>query len=231
MPLYFFYTIVQKKSKTTKSQIKGGSCLKSSSLLEYFDCFQSNHIVGCCNIIFYRPVSSKEGKILFCKQCFHIFVVLFCATAVVSLQRLANFSPCDPPIFCFSPTRYTHSLLKNEFFSNIHGWISREEQRKEIFREMRFPNKEAKRYFYTVLRSKSIIFAVPVKHRWETCKEIASLLLIKNKEPGERIVRFWTLILMFNLNENCQSLGHIKMQKLPWNTPLFLVFWPHPEPP
>ena len=64
---------------------------------------------------------SKEGKILLCKQCLHIFVVLFCVTAVVSMPHLANFSPCDPQFFCFSPTLYTHSLLKNKFFRMFMG--------------------------------------------------------------------------------------------------------------
>ena len=53
----------------------------------------------------------------------------------------------------------------------------------------------------------------------------------KNKEPGERNVRFLTLILMFIIHEKCQSLGHVKMQILPYNTQLFLVFRPHLEPP
>ena len=43
---------------------------------------------------------------MLCNQRLYIFAVLFCATAVVSLPRLANFSPCDPLIFCFSPTLY-----------------------------------------------------------------------------------------------------------------------------
>ena len=34
---------------------------------------------------------------------------------------------------------------------------------------------------------------------------------------------------MFIFHEKCQTLGHVKMQNLPCNTPLFLVFWPHPE--
>ena len=38
------------------------------------------------------------------------------------------------------------------------------------------------------------------------------------------------LILMFVFHEKCQSLGHVKMQNLPCNTPLFLVFLPHSEP-
>ena len=90
---------------------------KGSSLLGYFDCFQSNHTVGCCNINFSGLSQIRREKICFASNVsIYIFVVLFCATAVVSLQRLANFSPCDPLIFCFSPTRYTHSMLKTIFF-------------------------------------------------------------------------------------------------------------------
>ena len=59
---------------------------------------------------------------MLCKQCLYIFVVLFCVTAVVSMPRLANFSPCDPQFFCFSLTLYTHSLLKNEFFF-LCSWV------------------------------------------------------------------------------------------------------------
>ena len=32
MPLYLFYTMVQKSQKWPKTQIKGGSCLKKSSI-------------------------------------------------------------------------------------------------------------------------------------------------------------------------------------------------------
>ena len=35
---------------------------------------------------------------------------------------------------------------------------------------------------------------------------------------------------MLIFHENCQSLGQVKMENLPCNTPLFLVLWPHPEP-
>ena len=55
---------------------------------------------------------------------------------------------------------------------------------------------------------------------------------LKNKEPGERIVRFWTLVLMLIFHEKCQSLGHVKNAKItlqhpiifsvlasPWTTP------------
>ena len=152
---------------------------KSSSLLSISIFFQSNHIVGYCNINF-SDLSPKEGKILLCKQRLYFFVVLFCTTAVVSLQRLANFSPCDPLIFCFSPTRYAHSLLKNELFSNIHGWFLREEQRKRNFQAYEVSKRTSKKLFFTLFCARNQnFFAVPVRHRSETCKEKTSLLLIK----------------------------------------------------
>ena len=108
------------------------------------------HIVGCCNINFSDLSQIRREKFCFCKQCLYFFVVLFCTTAVVSLQRLANFSPCHPLIFCFSPTRYAHSLLKNEFFLNIHGWILREEQRKRNFQANEVSKRRSKKLFFTL---------------------------------------------------------------------------------
>ena len=94
---------------------------KSSSLLGYFDIFQSNHTVGCCNINFRSLCQKQREKNCFASSVSIFLLYFFWATAVVSLPRLANFSPCDPLIFCFSPTLYAHSLLKIEFFSNAHG--------------------------------------------------------------------------------------------------------------
>ena len=73
----------------------------------------------------------KREKML-CKQCLYIFVVLFCATAVALLPRLANFSPCDP-LICFSPTLYAHSLLKIEFFFECSWVLFEKGTEKEIF--------------------------------------------------------------------------------------------------
>ena len=177
-------------------------------------------------------MSNKNGKKLLCRQCLLIFVVLFCATAVVSLPRLANFSPCDPLIFCFSPTLYAHSFLKIEFFRMFMGNFWERNREREIFRLKRFPNIEAKSYFCTVLLSKwnlFLQFPLGLVKRHAEKKKFSCWL--KNIEPGERNGRFWTPILMFIFHEKCQTLGHVKMQSLPRNTPLFLVFWPHPEPP
>ena len=126
------------------------------------------------------PVSNKEGKNLLCKQCLYIFVVLFCVTAVVSMPRLANFSPCDPVIFCFSLTLYTHSLLKNEFFSNVHGLLLRKEQRKRKVQAKRVSNRRGKKLFLALFCALTqTFFAVLARHRCEAIKEKASLLVIK----------------------------------------------------
>ena len=47
--------------------------------------------------------------------------------------------------------------------------------------------------------------------------------------------RFFTLVqpwrTSISFSTKSANSGHVKMQKLACNTPLFLVFWPHPEPP
>ena len=122
---------------------------KSSSLLGYFDCFQSNHIVGCCNINFSDQSQMRE------KFCFASNVSTFCCTFLHDcscfVATFGQLSPCDPLIFCFSPTRYAHSLLKNEFFSNIHGWFLREEQRKRNFQANEVSKRRSKKLFFTLL--------------------------------------------------------------------------------
>ena len=77
-------------------------------------------------------------------------IFFFCVTAVDSLPRLDKFSPCNPLIFCFLPTLYAHSLLKNDFFSNVHGKFLREDQRKGKFQAEEVPSKETKRYFFAL---------------------------------------------------------------------------------
>ena len=146
---------------------------------------------------------------------------------------LVNFSPCDPLFFCFCPTAYAHSLFeKRFFFQKFMGNYWERNREREIFRLNRFPTIETKVIFCTVLRSKSNIslqFLLGIVEKQSKKKQVCCWL--KNKEPGERKVRFWTLILMFFFHEKCQSLGRIKMQNLPCNTQLFLAFWLYPDPP
>ena len=162
---------------------------------------------------------------MFCKQCLYIFVVLFCVTAVVSMPRLANFSPCDPLIFCFSLTLYTHSLLKKEFFLMFMGNYWERNREREKFRLNMFPIVEAKSVFLhcSALYLKHFLqfsLGIVQKH----LKKKQAYWWLKNKEPGERNVTFWSLILMFIFHEKCQSLRHVKMQNLPSNTHYFWCF-------
>ena len=85
-------------------------------------------------------MSNKKGKTVLSKQWLYIFVVLFCETAVDSMPCLANFSPCNPIIFCLIPTLYAHSLLKNEFFFRMFmgHYFERTRERKKL-RVNRFP--------------------------------------------------------------------------------------------
>ena len=137
-----------------------------SVLVGYFDCFQSNHTVGCCNINFRSLCQIKRGKML-CKQCLYIFLVLFCATAVALLPRLANFSPCDPQIF-FSPTLYAHSLLKIEFFFECSWVLFEKEKEKEIFSLAKEVSKQrGKKLFFALLFALNQTFFV--SFRWILC--------------------------------------------------------------
>ena len=83
---------------------------KSSSLQGYLECFLSKNTVGCRNIRFRCPSQIRREK-LHCERYLYNFVNLFCATSVVSMPGLANFT-LRHPNFCFSPTLCANSLLK-----------------------------------------------------------------------------------------------------------------------
>ena len=68
---------------------------KSSSLLGYLDCFQSNHAVVCCNINFRSLCQIKREKLL-CKQCLYIFVVLFARLQLFRCHLWPTFHPEAP---------------------------------------------------------------------------------------------------------------------------------------
>ena len=69
---------------------------KSSSLLDYFDCFLSNHTVGCCNKNFSCLCQIRREKILLCKQCLCIFVVLFARLQLSRYHIWSTFHPATP---------------------------------------------------------------------------------------------------------------------------------------
>ena len=105
---------------------------KSCSLLGYFDCFLSDHAVGCCNINFSCLSQIRREKLCFASSV-SMFLLYFFAWLQLQLSRChiwPTFHPATPNFFWFIPTVYTQSLLKSEFFSNVHWYLLRKEQRK-----------------------------------------------------------------------------------------------------
>ena len=93
---------------------------KSSSLLGYFDCFFSNHTVGCCDINFSCLSQIRSEKFSFASNV-SIFLLYFLRNWSCFDATFGQLFTLRPPYFCFCPTAYAHSLLKNDFFSNVHG--------------------------------------------------------------------------------------------------------------
>ena len=93
---------------------------KSSFLLGYFDCFLSDHTVGCFNISFSCLSQIRRENFCFASNVF-IFLLYFFRDCSCLDATFGQLFTLRPPIFWFSPTLYTQSLLKNEFFSNVHG--------------------------------------------------------------------------------------------------------------
>ena len=162
----------------------------------------------------------------------------FCCTFLrdsVQLSRYhvwPTFHPATPNFFVVASLFILIACWKTNFFLMFMGNFWERKREREKFGLIRFPIVEAKSYFLQFCALTQTFYAVLARHRWEAIKEKASLPVIKNKEPGERNLTFWSLecILMFIFHEKCQSLGHVKMQNLPCNTPLFLAFLPLPEP-
>ena len=139
----FTDTVVCKRCLSQSFIHQSTSCAKkpykSSSLLRDFNCFLTNHTVGCCNINF-SCLSEIRRKNLLCKQCLYIFVVLFCVTAVVSIPRLANFSPCDPVIFfVLASLSIPIACWKTKVFLMFMGNYWERNRERETFKLNRFP--------------------------------------------------------------------------------------------
>ena len=134
---------------------------KSSSLLEYFDCFQSNHIVGCCKINFSDLSQIRREKFCFAIHASNVstFCCTFlhdCSCFVTTFGQL--FTPATPDFFVLAQLAMLIACWKTNFFRTFMGDFWERSREREIFRQMRFPNEEAKSHFYTVLRSKSRFF-------------------------------------------------------------------------
>ena len=153
---------------------------KSSSLLRYFDCFLSNHTVGCCNINFSCLSQKRREKFCFTSNV-SIFLLYFFAWLQLSWCHVwPTFHPATPWFFVLAPLFIFIACWKTNFFQMLMGNYWERNREREKFRLNRFPIVEAKSYFlHCSALSLVYFFAVPARHRWEAIIEKASLLLIK----------------------------------------------------
>ena len=166
---------------------------KSSSLLGYFDCCQSNHTMGWCNINFSGLCQIKW------ENCFasSVSILLLYYFAWLQLFHCHVFQlfTLRPLIFCFSTTLYFHSLLKIEY-----SWVifEKETEKEKLSGKRGFQTLRQTDIFGSVLRSKSNLFLqFPLGIVNKHAKKNKVYRWLKNLEAGERNMRFWTLILMF----------------------------------
>ena len=69
---------------------------KSSSLLGYFDCFQSNHTVGCCNINFRSLYQIKREKFCFASSVSIFLLYFFARLQLFRCHVWPTFHPATP---------------------------------------------------------------------------------------------------------------------------------------
>ena len=69
---------------------------KSGSLLGYFDCFQSNHIVGCCDINFSDLSQIRRGKFCFASNVSTFLLYFFARLQSFRCNVWPTFHPATP---------------------------------------------------------------------------------------------------------------------------------------
>ena len=179
----FINTVICKRCLSQSFRHQSTSCAKihiKAAFCWIFRLFPVQPYCGMLQHKFYLPVSNKEEKIALQAMSVY-FCCTLCATAVVSmLLHLANFSPCDLPIFVLAPHFMLIACWKRIFFE--YSWvILRKEQRKRNFQAKEVSKHRGKKLFFELFcaLNQTFFFAVPAWHCWETCKEKGSLLLIK----------------------------------------------------
>ena len=162
---------------------------KSSSVLPYFDWFQLNHTVRCCNINFSCLSQIRREKFalqaMYMSRYFCCTFLRDCSCFVTTFHQLFTLWP--PNFFVLAPLFRLIACWKR-FFSECSWVIFEKGTEKENLQAEEVSKHRSKKLFFALFCAlNQTFFAVPARHRWETCKEKASLLLIKkNKEPGER---------------------------------------------
>ena len=120
---------------------------KSSSLLGNFDCFQSNHTVGCCNINFSGLSPIRREKICFASNVSIFLLYFFARLQLFRCNVWPTFHPVTPYFFVLAQLVMLTACWKTNFFRMFMGNFWERNREREIFRLKRFPSKEAKSYF------------------------------------------------------------------------------------
>ena len=120
---------------------------KSSSLLGYFDCFLSDHTVGCCNISFSCLSQMRREKFCYASNVF-IFLLYFFAWLQLSRCHIwPTFHPATPNFFVLAQVFILIACWKTTFFRMFMGNYWERNTEREMFRLTRFPVIEAKSCF------------------------------------------------------------------------------------
>ena len=134
-----FFTVFQ-----TSVDLLCKKSYKSSSLLGYFDCFQSNYTVGCFNVNFSGLASNKKGKFCFESNVSIFLMYFFARLQLFRCNVWPTFHPATPYFFVLAQLVMLIACWKTIFFRMIMGNFWERNREREIFRLKKFPNKEAK---------------------------------------------------------------------------------------
>ena len=120
---------------------------KSSSLLGYFNCFLSDHTVGCCNITFSCLFQIRREKFCFASNVF-IFLLYFFAWLHLSRCHIwSTFHPATPKFFVLAQLFILIACWKTNLFRLFMGNYWERSREREMFRLTMFPVIEAKSCF------------------------------------------------------------------------------------
>ena len=120
---------------------------KSSSLLRFFNCFLSNHTVGCCTINFSCLSQIRREKIALQAMSLYFCCTFLRDCSFFRCHVWPTFHPATPWFFVLASPFIPIACWKTIFFLMFMGNYWERNREREKFRLNRFPIVEAKSYF------------------------------------------------------------------------------------
>ena len=99
----------------------GQKFIQSSSLLRYFNCFLSNHTVGCWNINFNFLSQIKRKKICFASNVSIFLLYFFAWLQLFRCHVWPTFHPATPKFFVLAQLFILIACWKTTFFLMFMG--------------------------------------------------------------------------------------------------------------